>query len=193
MYTVFCLNVCLHTRFHYRWLWATMWLLGTELWTFGRMEEQPVVLTSEPSLSPLRLFIYLTKKVFLITVLVFDFQESEQCRIPCSWIWLQGRATDLEAVRHSLIWICVLAAACDLVTRSFLHLSVSTAANLLSHLISIFLLSILIVWVFGLLACLCVTCVQCLWRTQEGTGFPWDQSSSQFCFVLFLNLFIYFM
>jgi hypothetical protein len=61
-----------------------MWLLGTELWTFGRMEEQPVVLTSEPSLSPLRLFIYLTKKVFLITVLVFDFQESEQCRIPCS-------------------------------------------------------------------------------------------------------------
>jgi hypothetical protein len=34
---------------HYRWLWATMWLLGMELRTSG---EQPVLLTTEPSLQP---------------------------------------------------------------------------------------------------------------------------------------------
>ena len=37
VYTVFYLHVCLHARRgHYRWLWATMWLLGIELRTFGR-------------------------------------------------------------------------------------------------------------------------------------------------------------
>ena len=38
------------TRSHYRWLLATMWLLGIEL---GEpLEEQPVLLTSEPSFQP---------------------------------------------------------------------------------------------------------------------------------------------
>ena len=36
LYTIFCLRVCLGTRPHYRWLWATMWLLGIELRTSGR-------------------------------------------------------------------------------------------------------------------------------------------------------------
>jgi hypothetical protein len=37
-------------NFNYRWLWATMWLLGIEL---GPLEEQPVLLTTESSLQPL--------------------------------------------------------------------------------------------------------------------------------------------
>ena len=50
MYTVFCLHVSCRpeegTRPHYRWLWATKWLLGIELRT---SEEQTVFLTFEPS------------------------------------------------------------------------------------------------------------------------------------------------
>jgi hypothetical protein len=37
-------------RSHYRWLWATMWLLGIELRTSGRAAS--VLLTAEPSLQP---------------------------------------------------------------------------------------------------------------------------------------------
>jgi hypothetical protein len=37
---------------HYRWLWATMWLLGIELRTSGKAG---VLLTTEPSLQPLLL------------------------------------------------------------------------------------------------------------------------------------------
>ena len=40
MYTIFCVHVCRPEegiRPHYRWLWATMWLPGTELRTSGRV------------------------------------------------------------------------------------------------------------------------------------------------------------
>jgi hypothetical protein len=40
---------------HYRWLWATMWVLGIELRT---LEEQSVLLTSEPSLQPKMLIFF---------------------------------------------------------------------------------------------------------------------------------------
>ena len=41
------------TRSHYRWLKATMWLLGIELRKFQEpLEEQSVLLTSEPPLQP---------------------------------------------------------------------------------------------------------------------------------------------
>jgi hypothetical protein len=39
-------------RSHYRWLWATMWLLGTEFRTSGRA----VFLTTEPCLQPNKSF-----------------------------------------------------------------------------------------------------------------------------------------
>lgn len=31
----------------------------------------------------------------------------------------------------------------------------------------------LCIHLFCLPACLCTTCVQCLWKPQEGVGFPW--------------------
>ena len=54
MYTIFCLYAWRPeegARPLYRWLWANMWLLGIELRT---LEEQAVLLTTEPSLQPLQ-------------------------------------------------------------------------------------------------------------------------------------------
>jgi hypothetical protein len=62
-------------RSHYRWLWATMRLLGIELRTSGR--EQSVLLTAKPSLQP-TLSAFLVKKYH---VLQNDFLHLLGCSI----------------------------------------------------------------------------------------------------------------
>jgi hypothetical protein len=56
-------------RSYYRWLWTTMWLLGTELRTSGR--EQLVLLTAEPSLQAKSFFVcffFFLKIIYLFLI-----------------------------------------------------------------------------------------------------------------------------
>jgi hypothetical protein len=46
-------------RYHYRWLWATMWLLGFELRTFGRAVSALILWAISPALEFFLTFIYM--------------------------------------------------------------------------------------------------------------------------------------
>ena len=58
-------------RFHYRWLWTTMWLLGIELRTSGRVVGALNCWAISPALPQTFLFLLLLHLCFLIFLIVF--------------------------------------------------------------------------------------------------------------------------
>ena len=68
----------------YRWLWAAMWMLGIKP---SPLEEQPVLLTAEPSLQPWH--------KFRNKLLPWDVGEEESC--VCAFVHLTYRFPQLHA------------------------------------------------------------------------------------------------